>query len=100
MEKKIVFKLIFEEHKQAPIKWEDIKHIDFQDGDIITAEYEQPYYSDNESHDGYYFVSVGRKLLETDEEFEERKELWKELSAKSKEERYKSYLKLKKEFEK
>jgi len=92
MKKKIISKLILEEHKRDQIKWKDIKHLDLQD--------EEPFYSENNSHDGYYYVSVRRLMLETDEEFEERKKHYKELTERSKEERYKSYLKLKQEFEK
>ena len=83
MEKKIIFKKIFEDHQQGPIKWENIKHIDFEDSDIITAEYVDAYYSENNSYDGYYTVSVGRNMMETDEEFAERKEFWGKLTAKS-----------------
>ena len=96
MKKKFIFKYILEEHKQDQIRWKDIKHLDLQDDDVINASYEAPYYSENNSNDGFYNVSVGRLVLETDEEFENRKKFWKELTEKSKDERYQSYLKLKK----
>ena len=75
------------------IKWKYIKHIEFQDEDIITAEYVDAYYSENNTSEAHYIATVGRFEMETDKEFEERKKHWKKLSEYSKKERYEIYLK-------
>ncbi len=89
MEKQLVTKEIFWLHKETEIRWKDIKHIEFQDDDIIRC-----YDDENDS----FYANVLRKELETDEQFEVRmkqNEVMKELS---KERRYQQYLKLKEEF--
>lgn len=92
-------KNVFQRVKDDPFRWKDIKYIKFEDDDIIRIEYVEPYYSDNNSWDGHFIAEVIREIEETDEEFEkrmhkvERDEKWR------KESRYKSYLKLKEEFE-
>lgn len=92
-------KNVFQRVKDDPFRWKDIKYIKFEDDDIIRIEYVEPYYSDNNSWDGHFIAEVIREIEETDEEFEkrmhniERDERWR------KESRYKSYLKLKEEFE-
>ena len=92
-------KNVFQRVKDDPFRWKDIKYIKFEDDDIIRIEYVEPYYSDNDSWDGHFIAEVIREIEETDEEFEkrmhdiERDEKWR------KEARYKSYLKLKEEFE-
>jgi len=100
MEKKFIKVTAFKEISHdgpIPISSEILSQINI--GDIIHAGYEEPFYSDNNSHDGYYFFSVTRKRLETDEEFEKRKEEIRVFKEESQKKRYEHYLKLKKEFE-
>jgi len=89
MEKQLVTKNIFWLHKDTEIRWKDIKHIEFQDDDIIRC------YDDE---DDSYYANILRKELETDEQFEERKKTLEKIKEMSKEKRYQQYLELKKEF--
>lgn len=89
MEKQLVTKDIFWLHKETEIRWKDIKHIEFQDDDIIRC------YDDN---DDSFYANVLRQQLETDEEFEERKRVLEKIRETSKERRHQQYLKLKEEF--
>jgi hypothetical protein len=91
MEKKIVNREIFRKVKYTPFTWKDIKHIEFQDDDEIGIE---------EDDDGSFYACVFRKELETDKEFEERKQTIETMKEISKKQRYQQYLKLKEEFEK
>ena len=99
MNRKKIKKEVFWKESDTPFKWKDIKHIEFEDEDIVTVTYVEPYVSENESNDGYFMVSVVRMVEETDKEYEmrlkkrEREEKW------NKERRYESYLKLKEEFD-
>lgn len=98
-QKKFLDKEIFRETKQEPIKWSDIKHIEFEDNDIIVAEFVESFHSENNGWDAHYSCRVIRKILETDQEFEERQRRLERNKKWAKERRYESYLKLKKEFE-
>ena len=89
MEKQLVTKDIFWLRKETEIRWKDIKHIEFQDDDIIRC-----YDDENDS----FYANVLRQQLETDEEFEERKKTYETMKELSKERRYQQYLKLKEEF--
>lgn len=82
-----LFKQLFSD---APT-WKDIKHIDFQDDDIIFTSYEEEYDS--------YYVSIVRWVDETDEEYKKRLENNEKRKEDARAFRYKSYLALKKEFE-
>ena len=89
-------------HKTTNIKpptWGDIKHIDFQDDDFIHVGYEGAYHSDNNSYGAHYFITVIRKIIETDEEFNERIERLNKQEQEKQERQYQSYLKLKQKFE-
>jgi hypothetical protein len=89
MEKKIVKKEIFYLSSRDEITWKNIKHIEFQDDDIIDA------FEDN----GDYSFCVLRPTLETDAEYEARM-VWSESTREMlKKTRYTQYLKLKEEFE-
>ena len=90
MEKQKVKNEIFWMHSDNHIRWKDVKHIDFQDDDIIQC-------CHNEDDDLFY-ASVSRYELETDEQFEERKKTYEKMREISKEKRYQQYLKLKEEF--
>lgn len=94
-----VDKQIFHKTKDKPFTWSDIKHIQFEDGDVIDCGYVEPYYSENNSWDGHYSCSIIRKVLETDEQFQKRCERNENQKKWAKEQRYKSYLKLKEEFD-
>lgn len=90
---------IFENSSDEPFKWKDIKHIKFQDEDLIRSEYVPAYYSENNSWDEHFEVYVEREVLETEKEYQDRlkglelEEKW------AKERRLQTYNKLKKEFE-
>jgi hypothetical protein len=88
MEKKLINKEIFYFHTRDEITWKDIKHIEFQDNDII----------DISEDDGDYSVCVFRPTLETDEEFEVRMEYTERTREMLRKNRYNQYLKLKEEF--
>ena len=92
MEKQLVQKQLLWMRKDTPINWKDIKHIEFQDDDIIQC------FEDN--YNDSWFASIVRQQLETDEEFEERKKTLEKMRESSRERRYEKYLKLKEEFEK
>lgn len=92
-------KEIFRQTKDDPFTWSDIKHIQFEDNDMIRIEFVERYHSENNGWDDHFSCTVIRKVLETDEEFQKR-QLKNELFKKEmKEKRYETYLKLKKEFE-
>lgn len=82
-----------------PITWKDIKDFQFEDDDIIGIGYEEGYYSENNSWDGFYYCRVERMVEETDEEYEDRMERKRSSDSLLKKNRYEQYLKLKKEFE-
>ena len=92
-------KNVFRLAKESYFRWKDIKNVPFEDEDIIRIEYVEPYHSENNSWDGHFIAEVIREIEETDEQFQkriyeiERDAKWR------KESRYKSYLKLKEEFE-
>ena len=90
MEKQIVENKIFWFCSDKPIRWKDIKHIEFQDDDTIHCTHDED--------DDLFYVSVLRYELETDEQFEERKKIYETMKDLSKERRYRQYLKLKEEF--
>jgi len=93
-------KNIFDEISyKGPFKWKNIKDFKFEDDDIISMGYDEGFYTENNSMDPHYFVRISRMVEETDKEFRDRiksNELQKKWA---KEERHKSYLRLKKEFE-
>jgi hypothetical protein len=77
------------------LKWGDIKHLQLEDDDLIYSNYEE-----NEDEDGGNWAAyITRMVEETDEEFKKRVEDAELKNKWAKEQRYKSYLKLKEEFE-
>ena len=82
-----------------PITWKDIKDFQFEDDDIISIGYEEGYYSENNSWDGFYYCRIERMVEETDEEYEDRMERKRSTESILKKNRYEQYLRLKKEFE-
>jgi hypothetical protein len=67
--------------------------------DKIFIEYDEGFYSENNSWDPYTRLHVFRNREETDAEFDERKVWWDEKKEESRKKRYEDYLRLKKEFE-
>jgi hypothetical protein len=94
------FETVFHEtYEDAQPTWKELKDFELQDDDLVTISYEEPYYSENNSYAGHWFIDVQRIREETDEEYQERikaNEVSKEMLRKN---RYQQYLKLKKEFE-
>lgn len=99
MERKLIKKDIIHLHKDKPIKWKDIKDIHFEDEDEIKVAYDEGYYSENNSWDPHYYVTVTREILETDHEMAKRLTKESEQKQEMRNRRYEQYLKLKKEFE-
>ena len=92
MEKKTISKRIFSKrNKKEPITFGEID-IELQPNDVIVAGY-------NYVNDSEYYLYVYRDRLETDEEFEERKERLAYTEKQDKELRFKRYIKYKEEFE-
>ena len=81
-----------------PITFGEID-IELQPDDVIIHNWEEPFYSENESWDGHWSMEIQRDRLETDEEFEKRQEDLKKMREGLKKKRYEHYLKLKAEFE-
>jgi hypothetical protein len=98
-ERKNIKKEIYHNTNDKPFTWKDIKHIGFQDNDIIHIGHDEGHVSENNSWDAHYFIFVERFVPETDEEMEERIRCEERDKEWAKERRYKSYLKLKQEFE-
>lgn len=102
MKKRLVKKIIFEKYYRGAIsgiRFSDLPK-DLLEDDIINIEHVEGHYSENNSWGDHANLYVYREREETDEEFEERQRKMEEIFKKSKEERYKQYLKLKEEFEK
>ena len=98
-EKIYVDTIIYQGHKSTPFQWWDIKHIEFEDEDVIRLEYVEPYYSENNSYDEHFSAHIIRKTEETDEQYNKRQERIAQDEKWAKEPRYQSYLRLKEEFE-
>lgn len=92
-------KEIFWKQKGEPFKWKDIKNLQLEDDDILNFSYEEPYYSENNSHDGYHLGVIIRMVEETDEQFKNRMDQIEKGRERLREMRYENYLKLKEEFE-
>lgn len=95
MKKIKVEKVIFSKSSYDRIKWNDIKHINFEDGDMIDM------YEDDQDPDNYptIYFKIIRLVEETDSEFEIRRLEFEKTQEKLKNNRYERYLELKKEFE-
>jgi hypothetical protein len=75
------------------LKWGDIKHLQLEDDDLIYSSWEE---DENEGNWGGY---ITRMVEETDEQFQKRMKDIERQDKWAKEERLKSYLRLKAEFE-
>lgn len=98
MTKKYIEKEVLYLQDDEPIPYKKYKHV-LEDDDIVHSGYDEGHVSENNSWDPFYFVSVKRQVLETDEEFEKRKRKHEQYLKEYKERRYEQYLKLKEEFE-
>ena len=98
MKKKIKEEIINLSFDKQP-SWKDIKHLEFQDDDLIHIGHDEGYYSENNSWDPYFYVIVERFREETDEEYQERIKVNENTREMLKKNRYQQYLKLKEEFE-
>jgi hypothetical protein len=100
MEKIYKTKTVLDKHSQKQeFTYKDIKDFLFEDDDTIYAGYrEAEEYSDS-AHDGFYYFTVQREVLETDDEFEIRKQNSAKEKERLRKDRYERYLKLKAEFE-
>jgi hypothetical protein len=96
----LVEKQVFHEiDYNKPFTWKDIKHIDFQDDDVIRIEYVDAFHSENNGWDGHYSCTVTRMVEETDEQYEQRRERIKWDKKWSRERQFQNYCSLKKKFE-
>jgi hypothetical protein len=93
------WKTIFYHQMEEYPTWGDIKDIQFEDEDRIQISYEEPYYSENNSHNGGWIIDVAREIEETDVEYKRRIEKIKSDEEWQKKRNYETYLKLKKQFE-
>jgi hypothetical protein len=82
-----------------PISWKDIKDFQFEDDDVINIGWEEPYYSENNSYDGHFYVSISRMVEETDDEYNQRIAENIKFEEEMRRKRHEQYIKLKKEFE-
>jgi len=98
MEKILKPKIIFSDAQDDQIKWKDIKHIEFEDDDIIVCCYIEPFITSNEQYPEHYTIRITRMVEETNDEYEARINALKEHKETAKKLRYNTYLKLKDEF--
>lgn len=92
-------KEVFDIQSDKPITWKEIKDFQFEDDDVIHIGWEEPFYSENNSYDGFYFCNITRMVEETDDEYEKRIAEGIRYNEELRNRRYEQYLKLKKEFE-
>ena len=92
-------KQVLSKEYDRPITWGDFKDKLFEDDDVFTIQYIEPFYSDNNSYDGGFGIEVIRMVEETDEEYNKRISDEERYKLELKERRYQNYLKLKKEFD-
>lgn len=97
--KKLIEKEIYSSRKKKRFTWGDLKHIEFQDNDIINTGWEEAHHSDTESFDGYYYCYVSRMVEETDTEYQKRLDMEAADKERIRKSRYETYLRLKQEFE-
>jgi len=97
MKKEIKKEILFLQ-SDDPIPFKKYKDV-VEDGDIIVSGHDEGHVSENNSWDPFYFVSIYRMVLETDEEYEKRILKRNEYLEDCRKRRYESYLKLKDEFE-
>jgi len=94
-----VEKTIFRKTSNSPFTWKELKNIKFEDEDIISVSYVEPYYSENNSWDEHFCAEVTRMVEETDEEFKTRQKIMEAEEQFDKDRRRMTYERLKAEFE-
>jgi inorganic pyrophosphatase/exopolyphosphatase len=99
MEKIFKTREVLDKHSDSAILWKDVKYFVFEDDDVLNVGYEEAFYGSDSAHDGFYYFNVMREVLETDEEFELRKDDSAREKERLRKDRYQRYLKLKAEFE-
>jgi len=99
MKKLKIEKTIFTKHLDNYITWKDLKHLQFQDDDIINIEYIEPMCTTDYEHDGYFYLEVNRMIEETDEQYNKRMIETQKSKDLLKKNRYERFLELKNEFE-
>jgi hypothetical protein len=82
--------------KNSQLKWSDIKHLELEDDDLITSSWVEDHEAE---YGGYWHGEITRMVEETDAQFQKRMDEIEQQDKWAKEQRYKSYLKLKAEFE-
>lgn len=98
MEKEKISETVFREQSKNPIPFKVI-NIPIEPDDIIHAGYDEGCFQGDDQWDPHFFIEIHRERLETDEEFEKRRYLAELQEKWSKERRYQTYLRYKKEFE-
>lgn len=98
MKKEIIQEVVFRETYPEPPRFKEISKIVTEE-DFITSTWIEPYYSENNSHDGFFVIEITREREETDQELQDRKLKIEEIKENSRKNRYQQYLKLKAEFE-
>lgn len=78
--------------------WAHIKDFKFEDTDEILCEYVEAYYSENNSWNAHYMITVYRNELETEDQFLKRCKREDDDAARIKKHRYEAYLKFIEEF--
>ena len=82
-----------------PIRWKDVKHVKFEDNDVLNFMYVEAWDHGDSAGGDHYAAAVTRTREETDDEQNTRLEKEHKREEFNKSRRHESYLKLKKEFE-
>jgi hypothetical protein len=98
MTKKYIEKTIVDMTSEKPIPWKDVKHVEFEDGDVITAGHDEGFYEENNSMPSHYFFRATRMVEETDKEYHARIILETKARLFNEERQWETYLKLKEKF--
>ncbi len=111
MKKQIKQKIVFESSRCVN-KWKDnsytwgevkkefaLKNFELLDTDQLLIYYDEGFDEPDNSLDPYHEIRVGRDVEETDEEFQKRKEGYERYKIEQEKKDYKTYLKLKEQFE-
>lgn len=89
-------KLVYFHPTNSQLRWKDIKHLELKDDDLILSTWEDGYEAGEEGH---WHAEITRMVEETDEQFNNRQADLAIQAKWAKEQRLKTYLKLKEEFE-
>jgi hypothetical protein len=81
-----------------PIKAKEYMHL-LEEDDWIESGQEEAYYGSDSAMESHFYIAIYRMVLETDEEYQKRKEAIEQMKKESREKEYETYLRLKKKFE-